>query len=75
MTQPLSSGRWDASGSWEEAVEEQHRLACDWVWGLGLHDLRLAVMQMEYDTNAFTLYQRKAILMRVQEVIWQHENS
>lgn len=75
MTQPLSSGRWDASGSWADAVEEQFVKSRDWAFALSLFDLRMAVMKMEQDVNAFTLYERKAILMAVQHKLWQLEES
>lgn len=57
-----SSGRWDASGSFEEAVEEQKKLAHDWARSLTIKEALYNVELMAYDPNALTLYQRTALL-------------
>ena len=61
-TQPLSSGRWDASGSWEDAAFLEREKAFKWANNLQVDDLYRAVLLMSSDTNAFTLYERAAIL-------------
>ena len=60
-----SSGRWDATGSFQLAVAEQCNLAKDWAVGLTISQLRQAVATMASDNNAFTLYERKALLDEV----------
>lgn len=60
-----SSGRWDATGSFQDAVTEQRKLAKDWAVGLTISQLRQAVATMASDNNAFTLYERKALLDEV----------
>lgn len=60
-----SSGRWDATGSFAESVAEQRRIAHDWALGLTISQLRQAVATMASDNNAFTLYERKALLEEV----------
>ncbi len=60
--QPLSSGRWDAAGSWEEATQTERNMAFGWASSLDLNKLHWAVTVMASDVNAFTLYERKAIL-------------
>lgn len=60
-----SSGRWDATGSFTEAVNVQRELAHDWALGLTISQLRQAVATMASDNNAFTLYERKALLEEV----------
>lgn len=60
-----SSGRWDADGRWEDAVAKQRKLARDWAVGLTIPQLRQAVAAMASDVNAFTLYERKALLEEV----------
>lgn len=60
--QPLSSGRWDASGSWSDAVNIEHEKAFKWASNLPLKDLHWAITVMASDVNAFTLYERKSIL-------------
>lgn len=62
MTQPLSSGRWDASGSWEDAVWIEREKAFNWAKSLPLKTLHWVITTMASDTNAFSLYERKAIL-------------
>jgi Zn finger protein HypA/HybF involved in hydrogenase expression len=62
MTQPLSSGRWDASGSWKGAVEEEKRKVQLWANSLSLIELSRALKVMSVDTNAFTLYERQVII-------------
>lgn len=62
MTQPLSSGRWDAAGSWEEATQTERNMAFGWASSLDTKKLHWAVTVMASDVNAFTLYERKAIL-------------
>ena len=60
-----SSGRWDATGSFEESVALQRELAHDWALGLTISQLRQAIATMAADNNAFTLYERKALLEEV----------
>ena len=57
-----SSGRWDASGSWEEAVSKQAEQALKWAVKLSNEDLSSLLVAM-IDSNAFTTYERRAILM------------
>lgn len=57
-----SSGRWDASGSYEEAVAEQRSLAHNWARSLHITALCHHVELMALDNNALTLYERKALL-------------
>lgn len=59
---PESSGRWDASGDIMDAFFEQREKAFKWASGLDLKDLHWCIMIMASDTNAFTLYERKALL-------------
>lgn len=61
-TQPLSSGRWDAVGSWSEAITSSRELAFQWASSLDPKQLHWAVTVMASDTNAFSLYERKAVL-------------
>jgi hypothetical protein len=60
--QPLSSGRWDASGSWVDAVYEEREKAFTWAKNLSLKELHWALTVMASEVNAFTLYERSAIL-------------
>ncbi len=62
LPQPLSSGRWDAAGSWEIAVYEERQKALKWARTLSLKDLHWAITTMASDVNAFSLYERKALL-------------
>lgn len=64
MTQPLSSGRWDATGSWHTAVEQEELKAFAWAENLSLLGLKLVLEDMADDTNAYSLYERKAALKR-----------
>lgn len=57
-----SSGRWDAPGSFDDAVNEQRELAFKWASSLSLKKLHGCITIMASDTNAFTLYERKALL-------------
>jgi hypothetical protein len=57
-----SSGRWDSDGSFNEAVEEQQESAFKWASSLELPRLIWAVRTMASNTNAFSLYERKALL-------------
>lgn len=57
-----SSGRWDAAGSFEEAVEEQRRLATEWAWDLTVPEIIKLLSLISYDPNSLTLYQRTALL-------------
>lgn len=57
-----SSGRWDATGSFEDAVSEQQALAREWVTELSNRELTLTLSSMAKDPNAFTLYERRAVL-------------
>lgn len=57
-----SSGRWDATGSFLDAVFGQREHAFKWASDLPLKDLHWMVTIMASDANAFTLYERKAIL-------------
>ena len=61
-SQPLSSGRWDAIGSWEDATSLEREKAFKWANNLEIGDLYRAVLLMASDINAFTLYERTAIL-------------
>lgn len=61
-SQPLSSGRWDAVGSWSDAVTTTQEQAFNWANNLDLKSLHWAVSVMADDINAFTLYEREAIL-------------
>ncbi len=58
---PESSGRWDASGSFELASQLQREQALDWVRDLSNLDLAYAIEEM-IDPNAFTLHQRVSLL-------------
>lgn len=60
--QPLSSGRWDATGSWSDTVTETRDKAFTWASSLDPKKLHWVVTVMASDVNAFTLYERKAIL-------------
>lgn len=64
-----SSGRWDASGSFEEAVNEQKQLAYVWAKSLDVNGILHNIELMAYDPNALTLYQRTALLTLVLEHI------
>lgn len=64
-----SSGRWDASGSFEEAVNEQKQLAYVWAKSLDVNGIFHNIELMAYDPNALTLYQRTALLTLVLEHI------
>lgn len=57
-----SSGRWDASGSWEEAVRNQEEHALNWAVELSNEDISSLLVAM-MDPNVFTTYERRAILM------------
>lgn len=59
---PESSGRWDADGDIMDAWFEQREKAFKWASGLDLKDLHWCITIMASDTNAFTLYERKALL-------------
>lgn len=61
-SQPLSSGRWDAVGSWSDAVTETREEAFNWASNLDPKQLHWAVTVMAAEVNAFTLYERTAIL-------------
>lgn len=61
-SQPLSSGRWDAVGSWNEAVLEERKKAFNWAVNLSAEKLHWVVTIMADDLNAFSLYERKAVL-------------
>lgn len=67
-TQPLSSGRWDAAGSWEDAVTETMEQAFNWASNLSLEELHWAITVMAADVNSFSLYERRALL----EVVGLH---
>lgn len=71
ISQPLSSGRWDAVGSWSEAVQLQQEKATRWAVHLNTSDLYRAVTTMASDENAFTLYERKAILDAIAIHLWR----
>lgn len=57
-----SSGRWDASGNIFDTVFEQREEAFKWASSLTLKNLHWCITAMASDTNAFTLYERKALL-------------
>lgn len=56
-----SSGRWDASGSWSEAVERQQDQALEWAESMPNGAIAKALVIM-MDSNAYTTYERKALL-------------
>lgn len=66
--QPLSSGRWDAAGSWQEAVLAEMDKSLVWAKSLTVSQLSQHVATMASDVNAFSLYERKALL----EVVAKH---
>lgn len=72
--QPLSSGRWDASGSWEASVEGQKFIAKEWAEEMTIEELRYVLDDMADDMNAFTLYERQAALRAASELLWQYED-
>lgn len=57
-----SSGRWDATGSFQDAVNKERELARNWASSLNLSHLHCCIALMATDNNAFTLYERKALL-------------
>lgn len=57
-----SSGRWDATGSFQDAVWQEREKAFQWASKLTLNKLHWAITVMASDVNAFTLYERKALL-------------
>lgn len=57
-----SSGRWDAEGSFNESCFERRDLAFKWASGLDIRKLHWMITIMASDANAFTLYERKALL-------------
>lgn len=69
MASGESSGRWDATGSWNDATAAQRREALTWVLGLSMKELVQALFDMAMDTNAFTLYQRKELLLEAADRI------
>lgn len=72
--QPLSSGRWDATGSWEEAVEKEQQYARAWAEGIPVNEVSDNLLAMAHDTNHFTLYERRALLERAAELVWQYSD-
>lgn len=66
----LSSGRWDASGSWADAVLYEKQKAFHWAEGLGQADILQAIISLAEDINAdFTTYERQALLYRVVDIL------
>lgn len=57
-----SSGRWDAEGSFNASCFERRDVAFKWASNLDIKKLHWAIMVMSSDPNAFTLYERKALL-------------
>lgn len=57
-----SSGRWDATGDFGEASYEQREKAYMWARELNPYKFHWMITVMASDTNAFTLYERKALL-------------
>lgn len=64
---PQSSGRWDAAGSFDVAVEQQRYMASKWARSLDINAL-IHHVEIMLDNNALTLYERKALL----EVVLDH---
>lgn len=69
MTTNESSGRWDASGSFVAAVNEQRQLALNWARSLNMEALIHHIEIMALDHNGLTLYERKALLEVVVDVL------
>lgn len=65
----VSSGRWDALGSWSDAVIEEHEKAARWVLNLRLTTIIEFLRIMAEDPNAFTTYQRRALMIHVADVL------
>lgn len=57
-----SSGRWDASGDIMDAFFQEREKAFKWASELSPKKLHWCITIMASDTNAFTLYERKALL-------------
>lgn len=57
-----SSGRWDATGSYSEAVYAEREKAFTWASSLDIKKLHWLISIMASDSEAFTLYERKALL-------------
>ena len=64
-----SSGRWDASGSWADAVEQEYVKARSWAMRLSRSKMADALIVMANDPNAYTTYQRRALMLVVAELI------
>lgn len=60
-----SSGRWDAIGSYDDAVNERRELAYNWASSLSPFTLHYCITVMASDIEAFTLYERRALLQVV----------
>lgn len=58
----LSSGRWDAIGSLDDSIQEEINKTFIWANTRTNKELRDAIKLMAEDTNAFTLYERRALL-------------
>lgn len=73
----LSSGRWDASGSWADAVFHEKKKAFHWAEGLSLEQLIKALEILAVDINAeFSTYERQAVLYRIlDELRINYENN
>lgn len=65
MTTPESSGRWDASGRFEDSVSEQRIQAFNWASSLSIESLHYCITAMASDRNSFTLYEQSALLQVV----------
>ena len=65
----VSSGRWDALGSWSDAVVEEHEKAAEWVNNLPLPEILESLKEMAEDPGAFTTYQRRALMIHVADVL------
>lgn len=70
-----SSGRWDATGSFEDAVNERRELSRNWANSLPLTTLHHCITTMASDSEAFTLYERKALLEVVALILGRELNE
>lgn len=64
-----SSGRWDASGLWDIAVQIEVDKAYAWASDLDDQELADVLDEMSIDTNAYTTYERKAVLAMAAVII------
>lgn len=64
-----SSGRWDASGSWSDAVAAEHEKARSWALRQSFDKLSENLIIMANDPNAFTTYERRALMLVVADML------